>query len=69
MVSYILLREIYHKFNHNRLHVNKQLNVRSHEFTAVTIKTAVFLDVTACGSFNNRCFGGTYLPLHQSDKN
>jgi hypothetical protein len=28
-------------------------------FTAVTIKDGVFWDVTPCGSFKNRRFGGT----------
>jgi hypothetical protein len=27
-------------------------------FTAVTMKNAVFLDVTPCGSCKNGCFGG-----------
>jgi hypothetical protein len=35
----------------------------------VTMKNAVFSDVTPCGSCKNRCFGGTYRLHHQGDKN
>jgi hypothetical protein len=35
---------------------------------ALTMKDAVFWDVTPCGCCKNRRFGGTYR-LHQSDKN
>jgi hypothetical protein len=38
-------------------------------FTAVTMKNAVFWDVTPYVSCNNRRFGGTQLLLHQGDKN
>jgi hypothetical protein len=43
--------------------------VRFEVFTAVTMKNDVFWDVTPCGSCKNRHFGGTYLLLHQGDKN
>jgi hypothetical protein len=33
------------------------------------MKNGVFWDVTSCGSCKNRCFGGTWRLLHQSDKN
>jgi hypothetical protein len=35
------------------------LYVRFEVFTAVTMKNAVFWDVTSCGSCKNRHFGGT----------
>jgi hypothetical protein len=38
-------------------------------FTAVTMKNALFWDVTPCGSCRNRRFGGTYCLHHQGDKN
>jgi hypothetical protein len=31
-------------------------------------KNAVFWYVTPCGSYNNRCFGGTKCLHHQGDK-
>jgi hypothetical protein len=34
-------------------------SVKFEVFTAVTVKNAVFWDVTACGSCKNRSFGGT----------
>jgi hypothetical protein len=34
--------------------------VGSEVFTAVTMKNAVFWDVTPCGSYKNGRFGGTY---------
>jgi hypothetical protein len=36
---------------------------------AVTMKNAVFWDVTSCGCCKNRRFGGTLCLHHQSDKN
>jgi hypothetical protein len=33
------------------------------------LKNGVFWVVTPCGSCNNRRFGGTWLLLHQGDKN
>jgi hypothetical protein len=33
------------------------------------MKNAVFSDVTQCGSFRNRRFGGTHRLHHQGDKN
>jgi hypothetical protein len=38
-------------------------------FTAVTMKNAVFWDVTPCDPCMNRCFVGTYRLHHQGDKN
>jgi hypothetical protein len=43
--------------------------VRFEVFTAVTVKNAIFWDVPLCGSCKKRCFGGTYRPHHQGDKN
>jgi hypothetical protein len=43
--------------------------IRSQIFTAVTMKNAVFLDVTPCDSSKNRRFRGTRLLHHQDDKN
>jgi hypothetical protein len=45
------------------------LFLRAGIFTAVTMKYAVFWNVTPCGSCKNRCFGGTYRLHHQGDKN
>jgi hypothetical protein len=36
---------------------------------AVTMKNAVFWDVTPCGSCKNRRFGGTYRLHHHCGKN
>jgi hypothetical protein len=41
------------------------LQIRFEVFTAVTMKTGVFWDVTPCGSCKNRRFGGTYSLHHQ----
>jgi hypothetical protein len=35
---------------------------------AVTMNNAVFWDVTPCGSYKNRCLGGTYHH-HHGNKN
>jgi hypothetical protein len=35
----------------------------------MTMKNAVFWDVTPCGSCKNRHFGGIYRLHHQGDKN
>jgi hypothetical protein len=32
------------------------------------MKNDVFRDVTSCGVWKNRCFGGTYHHDHQGDK-
>jgi hypothetical protein len=34
----------------------------------VTMKNAVFRDVTPCGSFKNGRYGGTYSLNHKSDR-
>jgi hypothetical protein len=44
-------------------------DVRFEVFTAVTMKNAVFWDVTPCGSCNNRRFGRTQHLHHPGDKN
>jgi hypothetical protein len=36
-------------------------------FTAVTVKNAIFLDVTLCGSCNNLCFGRKKRLHHEGD--
>jgi hypothetical protein len=36
---------------------------------AVTMKNAVFWDVTPCGSCKNKRIGGTFRLHHQGDKN
>jgi hypothetical protein len=38
-------------------------NVRAEVFKAVTMKNAVFLDVTPCGSCKNRRFGGSTVSI------
>jgi hypothetical protein len=38
----------------------KMNHVRFEVFTTVTMKNAVFSDITPCGSWKNRRFGGTY---------
>jgi hypothetical protein len=43
--------------------------VRFEVFTAVTMKNAVFWDVTPCGSCKNRYFRGTYRLHLQGDTN
>jgi hypothetical protein len=43
--------------------------VRFVGFAAVTIKNAVFLDVTPYGSCRNQRFRGTYRFHHKGDKN
>jgi hypothetical protein len=42
--------------------------VRSEVFMAVTLKNAVFWDVTPCGVRTNRRFGKIYRLHHQGDK-
>jgi hypothetical protein len=37
--------------------------VRSEVYTAVTMKNAVFWDMTLCGSCKNCSFGGAYRPI------
>jgi hypothetical protein len=37
-------------------------------FTAMTVKNAVFWDVTPCGSCKNERFGGNYHFYHQGKK-
>jgi hypothetical protein len=44
-------------------------NVRFVVSTAVTMKNAVFWDVTPCGSCKNRHFGGRYCLHRQGEKN
>jgi hypothetical protein len=48
---------------------NLQIVVRFEVFTAVTMKNSVFWDVTPCGSFKNKRFGGdTFLRNEGSNK-
>jgi hypothetical protein len=42
--------------------------VRFEVFVAMTMKNAVFWDVTSCGSCKNRHFGGTYRLHHQGTR-
>jgi hypothetical protein len=42
--------------------------LRFEVYTAVTMKNAVFWDVTPCDSCKNRRFGGAYGLRHQDDK-
>jgi hypothetical protein len=47
-------------------HARNLLNyLRFEVFMAVTMKNAVFWDVTLCGSSKKQCFGGAYLLCHQ----
>jgi hypothetical protein len=48
---------------------DKNKNVRFKVFTEVTMKYVVFWDITPCGSYKNRRFGGTQLLHHKCDKN
>jgi hypothetical protein len=41
------------------------MHVRFEVFMEVTMKNAVFWDVTPNGSYKNRCFGETYGLHHQ----
>jgi hypothetical protein len=43
------------------------MNVSFELFMAMTMKNAIFCDVTRCGSCKNRRFRGTYQ-LHQAEK-
>jgi hypothetical protein len=43
--------------------------VRFEIFTVVTMKNAIFLDVTPCGSCKNRHFGEKHHLCHLGDKN
>jgi hypothetical protein len=44
-------------------------HVRFDVFTTVTMKNAIFWDVTPYGSCKNQHFGGTYCLHHQGDRN
>jgi pentatricopeptide repeat protein len=48
---------------------DKRFLVRSEDFTALTMKNAVFWNVMLCGSCKNRRFGGLYRLYHQAGKN
>jgi hypothetical protein len=52
-----------------RLCTNLTENVRFEVSTAVTMKNAVFWDVTPCGSCKNLRFGVMYRLRYQGDKN
>jgi hypothetical protein len=57
------------QFVPHRRHITSPLQspARFEVFTAVTMKYAVFWDVTPCGSSENRCFGETYRLHHQGE--
>jgi hypothetical protein len=61
-----ILRKEKYEVSAKYLHVspfqiwNKLTDVRFEDFTAVTMKNAVFLDVAPCRCCVNRRFGGTY---------
>jgi hypothetical protein len=55
--------------NINKPTSNNTLNVRFEVFTAVTMKNAVFCDVTPCGFCKIWRFGETYRLHHQCDEN
>jgi hypothetical protein len=46
----------------------KEEFVKFEVFTAVTIKNAIFWNVTSCGSCKNQHFGGMYRLHHLGDK-
>jgi hypothetical protein len=48
---------------------SQSINARFEVFTAVTMKNAVFWNVTLYDPCKNRRFGGTSLLHHQGDKN
>jgi hypothetical protein len=50
-------------------HLDSNSFVRFEVFTAVTMKNGDFWDVTQCGSYKSRRFGGTWRFLHQDVKN
>jgi hypothetical protein len=41
------------------------VSVRAEVLTEVTLKNAVFWDMTPCGPYMNRCFAGMYRLHHQ----
>jgi hypothetical protein len=43
--------------------------VKFEVFTAVTMKSAAYWDVTSCGSYKNQHSGGMYRPYYQGEKN
>jgi hypothetical protein len=64
------------QFEPNRRHITFQLQssafyyyVTFEVFTAVTMKNALFWDVTSCGSCKNRRFGGAQHFHDQGEKN
>jgi hypothetical protein len=54
-----ILTSFYHKHTCTYRGGTKISHVRFEVFTTVTMKNAVFWDVTPCGSYKNRHFGGT----------
>jgi hypothetical protein len=63
-VKNVVFCDIKTQFVLRRRHITTPLQslagcyVRFEVFTAVTVKNVVFLDLTPCGSFKNRRFGG-----------
>jgi hypothetical protein len=49
--------------------MRKNMHVRSDDFMVVTMKNAIFWDVTLYGSCKNRWFRGMYLLHHECDNN
>jgi hypothetical protein len=49
--------------------MKKYDSVRFEVYAAVTMKNAVFWDVTPCSYCKNRRFGGRFCLHHQDDKN
>jgi hypothetical protein len=59
------LKFLTHQFNFS----DQQGNATRFIIVFEGMKKGVFWDVTLCGSFKNRRFGGTWRLLHQGDKN
>jgi hypothetical protein len=59
-----------HDITCHRRESSRVLVVRCEVFTTLTMKNAVFWDVTPCGSCKNRLFGGMCRRFHrQAEKN
>jgi hypothetical protein len=63
---YTSLPDIWEQFNVVRF--STFVHLRFEVFTAVTMKNAIFLEVTPCNSCKNSHFSGTYRLLHQGEK-
>jgi hypothetical protein len=58
-----------HQTPKNFPNILKSMKASLHAFTAVTMKNAIFWDVTPCSSCKNRRLVGTYCLHHQGEKN